>query len=1025
VNFSLIGAIPGLALLISAWLAGSWLGGWCGAMTAAAGWFLAPQFSRDRQKQPFRGWLAVLLLAVGGAVGTVLLATRQQETDVLDLVGVFLANGEGPITVGVGLPRSDVRLEESERDLDRWAISVEQKGAGYAIGAIEGVDWIERRYAKGASKVIVGAQLDRETPSVKVRSLDGVVHDVALRDEGRFGTIVVDRFVIPLESSSEVGKERLSRDLSNGVALSSLVMPGAGVPTLLACLQIAVSERPKWKALLQGASIVVGSRAPDCVIIDSRSSDAVAMPGDTLRVVSRGRAWRFVVTDAMGPSGRTGTEIRFSRRPRQRIAALPGPAVCDQRTACRIVSSHPLPPPVAYLNIGRNGLDTSRYRLLGRIDSDTLVLLGRRVPLPPNQEVRVAFSHPVSATDAGAILRLRRPTASGLAPRLLEIIAVGMMWLAAGLLVMRLPWMRALLVSGDVNAAFAWSILYVTTMMAGLRLGLGLRATLAEPYVERGAETSYGLWVSVPLVVLLLAAISHAPAWWMRFRGERTRRADSVTVPVATIDEERWGGGLPAWVIIGGVALFVYLDLNVLKGAFAVVGAFGLAWLSAVGTNIVARGSGNPIRMLFHMRASQSLQYESLRLIRFVFAVVMSLRFRPASAIVVATVALAWASFIAIRLWRLRAVRSAEIVEERMGLTSSMCDLVAIIGLSLMTYLVDGPFALFAALFAIYLAAIRAGMIYSAWSATTAVVDWKSVYVLRPFLLAAPSFALALVAILSDFGLALVSAVPVAATTLIAANFPAFSRIAKLSVFAVGVALAVAVSPVLFPSTLAIREAASIERTDKAFAQVGGTAGQVARAVGAERPLARATVRSIAARDPEALEKAVVASRPSIAREEILRSLEQAWGGRVYAASGLAGVGTAKAPFNNVGIPRSVSYAENAFSAFVMAEHGWFGALGVIGVLIMLVISGLLWLASLPLAEADDPEDRARIALMVGGMLWFVVPTVYVALGNLAVVPLTGQNVPFLGLNSWADVLIVTSIASTLFVAALARPDTT
>ena len=48
----------------------------------------------------------------------------------------------------------------------------------------------------------------------------------------------------------------------------------------------------------------------------------------------------------------------------------------------------------------------------------------------------------------------------------------------------------------------------------------------------------------------------------------------------------------------------------------------------------------------------------------------------------------------------------------------------------------------------------------------------------------------------------------------------------------------------------------------------------------------------------------------------------------------------------------------------------------------------------------------------MGGVLWLVLPAIYVAASNLAMVPLTGQNMPFLGLNSWADVVLVSGLAT-------------
>ena len=41
----------------------------------------------------------------------------------------------------------------------------------------------------------------------------------------------------------------------------------------------------------------------------------------------------------------------------------------------------------------------------------------------------------------------------------------------------------------------------------------------------------------------------------------------------------------------------------------------------------------------------------------------------------------------------------------------------------------------------------------------------------------------------------------------------------------------------------------------------------------------------------------------------------------------------------------------------------------------------------------------------------------YVAASNLGIVPLTGQNMPFLGLNAWSDVSFVGAMLSAMVVA--------
>ena len=74
----------------------------------------------------------------------------------------------------------------------------------------------------------------------------------------------------------------------------------------------------------------------------------------------------------------------------------------------------------------------------------------------------------------------------------------------------------------------------------------------------------------------------------------------------------------------------------------------------------------------------------------------------------------------------------------------------------------------------------------------------------------------------------------------------------------------------------------------------------------------------------------------------------------------------------------------------------------------------------------DNEDKKAVLAMTVGGVLWLVLPAVYVAASNLALVPLTGQNMPFLGLNSWADVILVSGLATGIVFGLAAldeRPD--
>jgi hypothetical protein len=59
-----------------------------------------------------------------------------------------------------------------------------------------------------------------------------------------------------------------------------------------------------------------------------------------------------------------------------------------------------------------------------------------------------------------------------------------------------------------------------------------------------------------------------------------------------------------------------------------------------------------------------------------------------------------------------------------------------------------------------------------------------------------------------------------------------------------------------------------------------------------------------------------------------------------------------------------------------------------------------------PQRDGRSASLRASRALFLVAALLIAVPAVYVALSNLGVVPITGQNMPFLGLNAWSDVTL-------------------
>jgi hypothetical protein len=209
------------------------------------------------------------------------------------------------------------------------------------------------------------------------------------------------------------------------------------------------------------------------------------------------------------------------------------------------------------------------------------------------------------------------------------------------------------------------------------------------------------------------------------------------------------------------------------------------------------------------------------------------------------------------------------------------------------------------------------------------------------------------------------------------------------------------------------------------FQGIGNPFTDLLRRVGLGGPVTRASIRSIAASDPELLEEALAFAGPSPALFAAAPSRDQVWGGRAYASTGLTGTGFAGTAVLGRGIPTAVSYAENTFSVYVLSEHGALGGISVLlAYLALLVVVGI-WVVRVHWTVQEEPEGLAVLAMTVGGVLWLTLPAVYVAASNLAMVPLTGQNMPFLGLNSWADVVLASGLATGIIfgLAAVKEPE--
>jgi cell division protein FtsW (lipid II flippase) len=332
------------------------------------------------------------------------------------------------------------------------------------------------------------------------------------------------------------------------------------------------------------------------------------------------------------------------------------------------------------------------------------------------------------------------------------------------------------------------------------------------------------------------------------------------------------------------------------------------------------------------------------------------------------------------------------------------------------------PFVRFAMVFMLFLLAIRAGL--ACHRALQEGSDRKGRLKSRIEalgLLVIPLGVL-LVFMLFDFGLGLVFFVPMFVTVLLAARIDRLPASLALASVALVAGVGAVAWSVLEPSLTELRTAPDIPSFSRAFENVGNPLIDGLRAAGLSGPITRATVRSMAASDPDLLEEALAFAAPSEALFAAAPSREQVWGGRAYAASGWTGTGFAGTTLLGRGVPTAVSYAENTFSVYVLSEHGALGGLAVLATYVALLVVVAVWLFRVRATVQETAAGRAVLAMVVGGVLWLTIPAAYVAASNLGLVPLTGQNMPFLGLNSWADVVLVSGL-STGIVLALASLD--
>ena len=1049
-------------------------------------------------------WFGVTLVTLTGVclVNAFLfyVESHRQRSERLEVRGVYHAPASDGLAVGVGVPGLDVVLEGDPLRFERWALRVSTgPGDSFEVESATGVELLRIRRgdawgfpASGRTVSVLGRDLTPRSPvvlragsdSTSLRLVGGSSRGVLAWGEARADLSLTDPLL----------DRMLGRQLRRGMRVAELpwdFVPDAALADDLVLTQVRPGRRLGRLTLSLPTYRVVSRSAPH---LDANR--ARVLPGDTLRVTSRGSTWAFAL-DRVPELSRLAapTAVLFVRQPRPVGWALPSAEACgDDADRCGVISSQPLPPPQPHFDLSGFGLNEDRYTLLARLetasDQVTVTTVDDRVSFAYG-DVEPVAAVPIDpdGADAGYLVRVHRSDTSSQTAVLLTVFGLYTMFVSALLVLLGSPMLARNLRSESAHTSAAWALLNMFVIFLGVRLVLGLRVTYAAPFYDRAAATAVGLWITFAAMLVLLGRwASWTPLAWRVARSigrtaagvlglrqappllpgsvtesspDRAVQRGRLLATVGTVGFllsvggltwQRPAAGLGLVVAAIGVGAWLILGLfgasaggsqrrpvDVLttdfvsshpSRAFLVAAGVAMVLALAIQAPIVALGPVCAGLVLFGLGAlleRRKVLGSSARRAWGLYGVAMA-----------AVAAGLWVFVglgpLSLAAWAVAASGGALVLKRRpeggrprvlvayeglLAAGRSVFSGVAWIGmlgslgvLAFLNFQEIPPFIRFALVFMLFLLAVRAGLVCRRVLDDSA--PGASITALG--LLVIPVGVL-LVFMLFDFGLGLVFFLPMMVTVLLAAGIDRLPRTLAVGSAALLLLVTVGAWSVLNPSLRELRNAETAAAFSEEFAGLGNPLVDGLRAVGLSTPITRATVRSVAASDPRLIEEALAYGGPSEALLAAAPSLEQVWGGRAYAASGWTGTGLAGTTAFGRGVPTVVSYAENAFSVYVVSEHGVLGGMVILLLYFALLLVAGGWLWQVRGHVHDSPAGLAVLALTVGSVLWLVLPAAYVAASNLGLLPLTGQNMPFLGLNSWADVVLVSGIGTGVFVA--------
>ncbi|HET9984218.1 MAG TPA: hypothetical protein VFQ38_11545 [Longimicrobiales bacterium] len=1057
-----------VAILLLWWRDGLWFSIFT-AVAVALALYLPWQGVRQGWRAPYLKTLLLLGVVALCAIAYLYSVIRQrQPAERMSYVGVALF-GRDTVRLGVGEPGLDVHLESSPTRLDEWSVAVVRPRMGDSVLVVpsEGVELIERwetgrrlflvRHA--VHTPIYGAPVVPDAPVEVVRdgrrshlTLRRVPHWAAMPNDMALGALEWDGARAELFSGDDVLHERLERRLRAGISLAELRWSG---PVDRQAAEDLILTRTTSPDIVLPFPVGRHVLFPDYRLV-SRRVDRTRIPqpqasgaplrvayGDTIEVRSGGTGWRFALerrTEVVPRPDRrrarlTGLLVRFIRNPDPAPFPMPAPEDCteDEARCIPLASARPFPPPRANIRLDEWGLDSARYGLLARFE-----LHGERVLVAtPDTTLwaRMAESFYLPARvlrhgepPAGYVLRASAVSEARMGNVLGTSAALLLLLFSAlGLLALRSPAFRRTLVHPRTSdARAAWALLAVFLWFLAAKLVLGLRVAYVEPRNDRTAEVAIGAWIMFALLLL-------AGGLWDRFRRglPRRPRAAAEVGAGAELPTPGFWRHAPAKLPFGravellfrGGFLFAVGWLVVLGRAepllYAVV-CTGLVLALWLVVDAIFRGPAGPERHPLDALSVRSGGPEALR--RLIAAIVLAAGMIASSQVGwwIIVVALPVAVLAEGRL--VQAARSRPLLPV-LGVAAALLATAAVVMFFLAAK--AGPTVTFGLVFLVLLLGLRGGSAAAAApepapdaGRATRVLHTVSTLYLP---IALPLVGLGVLAFF-DFGLGLVFFFPLLATALLATGLRTFRLRHVLAVAATIVLVVAALGSVLWPDIGGAQRAGSAEERATAFANVGNRFVRLLRSnAQSGKPLSRAIVRGIAARDPTLLERAMVFSGRNRMQLEAQASREQVWGARMYAASGgLLGNGIGSTMTIGRGVPKATSDAENTFAVFVLSEHGAIGGWLILFMYAAPAAVAALWLLRRIRHEKSLPQ-ATTLAAVVGGCAWLAFPAAYVALSNLGPVPLTGQNMPMLGLNSWADDTLFVAVGAVMILA-LVRP---